>query len=99
MNAPAKSEMDIHDLTKERDYWRTVAIYLADCHAATAEHDGQLSGISKSRRERYASICEKANEALRGHLSSIHSGRVLEEAIKRCAEAAADLRAFGQSKT
>lgn len=96
MNAPildtAAANME-SDLRRERDYWRTVACYLADCHAATAEYDGSMKSLSKSRRDRYAAICEKANEALRGHLSGIHSGRSLEEATKRCADAAARLRA------
>ena len=52
--------LDRDDLERERDYWRNVATYLASCHAATAEYDGQLSGISRARKERFAGICHKA---------------------------------------
>lgn len=45
--------------------WKSIALYLADCHAATAEYDGALSSTSKTRRERFASICEKALAAIR----------------------------------
>ena len=83
---------EIAEVEKERDYWRMVAIYFADCHAATAEYEGHLKSTSKSRRERYASICEAADKALRGSFNSIHSGRVLEEATTRCARAAAKIR-------
>ena len=44
----------------DAEFWKSVALYLADCHAATATHDGALKSTSKSRRERFASICAKA---------------------------------------
>ena len=81
-----------HDLRRERDYWRMVACYLADCHAATAEYDGHLKGISKARRTRYASICHTAAQALRGHINSIHSWSVIEDAITRCERAVESLK-------
>ena len=39
--------------------WKNIALYLADCHAATAEYDGLLKSCSNSRRDRFASICDK----------------------------------------
>lgn len=44
----------------DAEYWKTVALYLADCHAATATYDGALKSTSKSRRERFSAICAKA---------------------------------------
>jgi hypothetical protein len=51
-------------IEQERDYWRGIASYLASCHAATAEYDGSLSGVSKARKKRLSDICEKAAQAL-----------------------------------
>ncbi len=44
----------------DAEYWKAVALYLADCHAATAEYDGTLKSTSKARRERFVSICQAA---------------------------------------
>lgn len=44
----------------EMEQWKKVAFYLANCHAATASHEGNLKSTSKSRRRRYQSICMKA---------------------------------------
>lgn len=54
-----------HRVQQERDYWRACAAYLASCHAATAEYDGQLSGVSRARKERFAGLCHKAAEMMR----------------------------------
>ncbi len=54
-----------HKLTEERDFWKGMALYLADCHAATATYDGELKSCSKSRQERLVSICKTAAEAIR----------------------------------
>lgn len=39
----------------EAEYWRRVAFYLADCHAANG-YDATLKSCSKARRNRFASI-------------------------------------------
>lgn len=44
--------------------WKDIALYLASCHAATAEYDGHLKGTSKSRRNRYRDICTTALRAI-----------------------------------
>lgn len=44
---------------KETERWKNIAIYLLDCHAATAGYDGQLKSTSKSRKTRFLSILEK----------------------------------------
>jgi hypothetical protein len=36
--------------------WKRLALYLASCHAATAEYDGSLTSTSKTRRDRLVSI-------------------------------------------
>lgn len=76
---------------RERDYWKAVAIYLADCHAATAEADGSMSGVSKSRKKRYASICALAAEALQGGFSRPHQTRDVASVAQRCLQAAHSL--------
>lgn len=45
--------------------WKAIALYLAYCHAATAEYDGVLKSCSKSRRDRLAAICEKTMDLIR----------------------------------
>lgn len=47
----------------DRD-WQALALWLADCHAATAEYDGSLKSTSKSRRERLKSISARALRAI-----------------------------------
>ena len=44
---------------KEAERWKNIAVYLLDCHAATAGYDGQLKSVAKSRKERFASILEE----------------------------------------
>ncbi len=48
----------------DAEEWQHIAMYLADCHAATAFYDGRLKSISKSRRQRFVSICELAAKML-----------------------------------
>ena len=51
---------------KEAERWKGVALYLLDCHAATAGYDGQLKSVSKSRKKRFASILEKGIALVEG---------------------------------
>jgi len=58
--------------------WKAIALYLADCHAATAQHEGSMSRTSKSSKDRFISICEKAAGMIRNqdnmrHLASQES--------------------------
>jgi hypothetical protein len=80
------------DLRAERDYWRDVACYLADCHAATAGYDGDLKSVSRARKERFASIANTAGQALLGNFSKRSNVRAPEEVAKRCIEAAERIR-------
>lgn len=52
--------------TAEQDaaYWKGVALYLADCHAATAY--SLPKSTSKSARSRFKSICETALNMIEG---------------------------------
>lgn len=81
-------------LEQERDYWRGIAAYLASCHAATAEYDGQLSGTSKARKKRYAQICEKAAQAMTPEAGGFwpHSSTDPLRSKERCEDA---MRALG----
>lgn len=76
---------------KELERWKRVAIYLASCHAATAEYDGQLKSVSLSRKDRYAEICHKAIRYLRNEANPPRHGQSAEEeldqTIKRCENA------------
>ena len=82
----------LNDQRKELEYWRKVAAYLASCHAATAEYDGQLSGISRSRKERYASICHTAAQAMQPFGWSHYRYETPEDAKARCLAAMTKLR-------
>ena len=53
---------------REAERWRNLALYLAECMAATAEYDGGLKATSASRRNRLRMICEKAARGIRGEL-------------------------------
>lgn len=54
------------EMKKDRDYWKSVALYLAECHAATAGYDASLKSVSKSRKQRLAGICRKAMNMIQG---------------------------------
>ena len=82
-------ERRISDLERQVEYWRSLAAYLAECHAATAEYDGSLKTVSASRRKRMKDICLKAVLGLSGrwHKKYPSDGDV-QSAIERCTKAA-----------
>lgn len=55
---------DLHEA--EARYWRNVAIYLADCHAATAL-DYEKKSASKSNRSRMIGLLDVCVKALNKH--------------------------------
>lgn len=59
---------ELERMEADRDRWREIALYLANCHAATAESDGQLSKTSAYSKRRLASICNHAADALDGKM-------------------------------
>ena len=46
--------------------WKSLALWLADCAAATAEYDGRLKSTSAARSARMRGICWKAAMAIEG---------------------------------
>ena len=45
------------DLTLEQ--WKNLALYMADCHAATLSDEGMLKSTPKKTRERFRSIVDQ----------------------------------------
>jgi hypothetical protein len=82
---------DAEDIARERDYWRNCAAYLASVHAANAEYDGRLSTTSKSRKKRFASICNVAAQMMRPFGWNESKRADPEDSRQRCEEAAKTL--------
>ena len=75
----------VHELEKQVEYWRSFAAYLASCHAATAEYDGTLKGVSRARKARFGDICLAASLGLSGRWhKKYHSDGDVQDAIDRC---------------
>ena len=88
-------EQECQRLKDEVEYWKRVAAYLAQCHAATAEYDGSLKSVSKARCKRFQDICATAAEALRGNFQDDRKSLVprgiddeIKSAMERCEKAA-----------
>lgn len=78
------SERTEADYVAEARYWRDVATYLADCHAATA-YDYEAKPISKSRRDRIIAILTTCVAALNKHPSNCgNMPRSEQEVADRC---------------
>lgn len=45
--------------------WKEIALWLADCHAATASYLGSIKSISKAEKNRHAQICDRAEQMIR----------------------------------
>lgn len=82
------TEASVYELQDQVRYWRDVACYLADCHAATAEIEGNMARTSKSSRRRFAAICRTAADALHGNF--IKKAGPPEDVAERCDMAAKD---------
>ncbi len=76
---------------RERDYWKNATAYLADCHAATAEHECSLKSVSARKKSRYRDICRTA-AGLLDHAEvvtywvSTRNTRTVADAASRCRE-------------
>jgi len=70
----------------EAEKWKGLALYLADCHAGTAEHEGRLKSTPASRKLRYRNICRIAVAWIenRDHLKH----RSVESVLERLKSAA-----------
>lgn len=88
----------MREVDPQIEYWMRVAAYLASCHAATAEGEGQLSRTSKASRARLKSICESAAQMMAGNDCGMPWGAVRQggdaarkAAAERCMKAAKEL--------
>jgi len=77
---------------QELKRWKSIALYLADCHAANAECPPK--SLSKHNRKRYKGILEKAVNYLKGCWPPwTTTSRVddVDSVIERCERAMEDL--------
>lgn len=82
-----KDQVDqLQDYLHNVNVWKRVALFLADCHAATTEHFRSLKGTSKSERNRLKSIAHKAARMLRGQ-DVLDRQRPASEIVKRLIQA------------
>jgi len=56
---------EVIQLRESHKGWKKAALYLADCHAATAYSIGTRKSTSKHEKSRHMSICKKAAEMIR----------------------------------
>jgi len=56
--------------------WKAIALYLADCHAATADGEGMLSRTSKGSRKRFRDICLIAQHMITGENTGVTPRRL-----------------------
>lgn len=76
----------------ELKFWREMALYMMDCHAATAQYDGILKSTSKSRRKRFRSICENAARWLEhGYMTNAYPVGSKESILSRLKDAVVEL--------
>lgn len=86
------------DLKQHIENWKAIAVYLADCHAATAGYDGELKSTSNSRRERFAAICNTAEMSLRcGCLVGVPKSDI-DRVIMRCKKNAERMKEISTHK-
>jgi hypothetical protein len=66
---------------QEAAHWKSIALYLADCHAATAY--GLPKSTGKSARARFKNICESALKMIEGTEMPPSLRRGLEDVADR----------------
>ena len=92
------SETNYQCLLNEIDYWKKVALYLADCHSTTAYKNGKLKSFSKAEKKRLMLVCERAACLIeRSHGSTSVSyqsadDNSIKQTINWCRESAQDIR-------
>ena len=77
------------ELEREVMYWKSIAAYLASCHAATLE--GFPKSGSKSERRRLVAICKNSAAYLRGTIQPPYFSPTPERIaveVERCEQAA-----------
>jgi hypothetical protein len=81
-------------MDNEVKFWRAMALYLADCHAANAESIGDLKSTSKYNRKRLQEICKTCASLITDGSSDArlshywHNDGVAERVADRCARLA-----------
>lgn len=78
---PALNDAD--KVERERDYWRSAAIYLADCHAATA-YEYERPSASQSSKRRMISILQTCVSAMENKFAKANHGRSEPDVMDRC---------------
>ena len=76
--------------TPEQDaaYWRAVAMWMADIHAANAQNAAIIKSTSKSERRRQARIAQECADLLREKIMPRRGDmRNLEHIAQRCDDA------------
>lgn len=88
----------IRDALAEGERWRRVAVYLADCHAASGESDGRRRSTSQSAAMRLANICDTAAKMLRGEYVEGRHSRDTNDVLARLERAASGIRVALESR-
>lgn len=70
-------------LSTSRYEWKEIALYLADCHAASAEIIAHRKSALKSDRKRAEQLCTKAAEMIRASRSYGYARRSEETVLRR----------------
>lgn len=96
--APVPNVFSPSAMLDELEFWKGLALWLAQCHAATAQGEGMMSRTSKSSRSRFVSICERAALMIEKRaLIGPHVGKDdADKTIERLKGAVRDLREFGR---
>lgn len=80
------SEDEIAGLVADLRHFRTLAAYLAGCHAATA--DSLPKSASKSAKSRMVAICQTAARGLGGDITAVRFPTKVEHELEYCETAA-----------
>jgi hypothetical protein len=94
-------DRNIQLLQQDLEYWKSVAVYLADCHAATALDEGRMKSTPKNQKKRFRWISATAGKLLEGCGGSMccsmccvcgfsMSSKNINDVIERCVEGAKD---------
>ena len=86
------------------EYWKKIAAYLAECHAATLESTGSRRSCSKHDRNRFQDICRISSDALQGEFNQhctnhLDVDTLVKHAIDRCDRAVKGEQKMGWQTT
>lgn len=84
-----KDMKTIFQLQVERDNWKRIALFLADCHAGTAAYDGNNAKTDRWRRKRLRDIARMTATLLeKGKLDDHMVVSDVKDTAERCRKAA-----------